>query len=692
MFAALASLDDESARERLAALVPELIRHNRLYHETDAAEIDDRTYDMLYRELELLESRFPEHIRDDSPTRRVGGAPVSHLEPFAHRVPMLSLSNAFSDDELRDFDTRVKRFLGDDAPEDVAYVVEPKLDGLAAELVYEEGALVGAGTRGDGLVGEDVLHNVVTIRDIPRTLAGDTSGFPSRLSVRGEIFYPLAGFAAMNQRRVAEGSKAFENPRNAAAGTVRQLDPAVAAQRPLTFFAHSFGEAEGVEPAPTHWEQLERIAQWGLPANPLNRRANGIEEVIRLIEELGGNRHDLAYEIDGAVVKVDDVDKQATLGAVTRSPRWAIAFKFPPPQVTTTLQHVGFQVGRTGAITPVAHLEPARVGGVTVSRATLHNQDQLVLLDIRIGDQVVIERAGDVIPRVVRAVPDDGHDARPKPVFPEACPECATPLLKDPEQAVIRCPNQLSCPAQLRAAVRHFASRRAMDIDGLGAKLVDQLVDRGMVKRVSDLFTLTRSQLTNLERMGGKSADNLLQALDVSKERPLNRCLTALGIPEVGESTARDLANHFRDIDALMAASTEELVAVHGIGEVVAEHVVKYFADGRFRAELARLRQLGVQFPALPPLPEASDDAEDAAPLLTGKTFVITGTLPTLDRAEAKSRILAVGGKVTGSVSSKTDFLVAGEKAGSKLSKAQELGVAVIDEAGLLALLTPPTP
>ena len=640
---AIAQMEPQAALERIQALVPELIRHNRLYHEEDAAEIDDRTYDLLYRELELLETRFPDAVRDDSPTLQVGGAPVSELRPFEHRIPMLSLSNAFSDEELREFDTRLKRLLGEDAPEELPFVVEAKLDGLAIELVYEDGQLVGAGTRGDGNVGEDVLHNVQTVRGIPSRLAGHE--LPTRLSIRGEVFYALDGFAAMNQRRLRAGEKAFENPRNAAAGTIRQLDPSVAASRPLDFLAHSFGEAEGVQPVHTHWEQFERIRQWGLPVNPLNHRCTGMNAVIARIAELAERRHGLPYEIDGAVVKVDDVAMQTRMGNVTRSPRWAIAFKFPPPQVTTRLQAVGFQVGRTGAITPVAHLEPARVGGVTVSRATLHNQDQLVLLDVRIGDNVIIERAGDVIPRVVQVVEDEDHAQRPQPQFPTVCPECATPLDRDPEQAVIRCPNQLSCPAQLRASVRHFASRGAMDIDGLGAKLVDQLVAKGLVKRMSDLYRLTRSQLTGLERVGGKSADNLLAALESSKERPLHRALVALGIPEVGEATARDLAEHFRSLPDLAGATEEQLLEVHGIGAIVAKKVQAFFADEGFAAELQRLREAGVQFPALPPRPERPDDSESVEASkpsgVAGKTFVLTGTLPTLDRGDAKARILA---------------------------------------------------
>lgn len=682
--ARVAELDEAGARARIDQLVPELHHHSELYHRHDAAIIDDRTYDLLYRELESLEARFPQLVREDSPTQRVGGTPVEGLAEFPHRVPMLSLANAFSSDELREFDARCRRFLGAAAPERIAYVVEPKLDGLAAELVYEGGKLVGAGTRGDGQVGEDILHNVKTMRSVPVRLRGDD--VPAWLSVRGEILFFLAGFEKMNAERVARGEKAFENPRNAAAGAVRQLDPRLAAERPLQFVAHSHGLAEGTEAAVSHTGWLARFRAWGLPTNELNRRVEGIEEVVAAIADLAERRDELPYEIDGAVVKVDDVELQEQLGFVTRSPRWAVAYKYPPPQVTTLLQRVTFQVGRTGAITPVANLQPVRVGGVTVGRATLHNEDQVRLLDLREGDRVVVERAGDVIPRVVRAVPDEGHAARPEIVFPTICPVCGGEIHRDPEEAVSRCTNRLSCPAQLVAGLRHFASRGAMDIEGLGQKIVDQLVDRGLVRHVSDLYRLTRPQLLTLERMGGKSADNLLGALEASKTRPLERCITALGIPTVGEATARDLARHFLTLDALLAASEEELLAVHGIGAIVAHEIALFFRDERHRAEIDALRSLGLLFTPVD-APAVSAQVVEA---VAGKTFVITGTLPTLERADAEARIQAAGGKTSGSVSKKTHFVVAGEKAGSKLAKAQELGVPVIDEATLLAMLGGP--
>lgn len=689
----LAELDLEAAAARVERLVPEIAHHDRLYHVEAAPVIDDRTYDLLFRELETLERRFPELVRPDSPTHRVGGPPVDGLVPFEHRVPLLSLGNVFELDGksgLDGFDDKLRTFLDKergDLPEALPYVIEPKLDGLAIELVYEDGLLVGAGTRGDGQVGEDVLHNVRTIRAIPQRLTADPP--PSRVSIRGEVLFTLAGFAAMNEARQQAGDKVFENPRNAAAGTLRQLDPTIAAARPLTFFAHSFGEIEGAEPSATHTEQLAIAAAWGLPVNPLNRRVDGIDAVKARVGELGELRHELPYEIDGAVIKIDRLDLQEILGFVTRSPRWATAFKYPPPEAITVLEDVGFQVGRTGAVTPVAHLRPVRVGGVTVSRASLHNKDHVEELDLRIGDEVVVVRRGDVIPKVERAVLDDDHADRPLPDFPTTCPECGTELAvkpaKDRKRTILQCPNTLSCPAQLRGGLRHWSGRGAMDVDGLGEKLVDQLVTVGLVSRISDLYTLKKHQLVQLERMGDTSADNLLDALEASKARPLDRALVGLGIPSVGEATARDLAQRFRTIDGLLPASVEQLVEVDGVDTWTAEQVRAFFDDPTHTDEIARLRELGVQF-----APVEMAEVEQGVDL-SGQTFVLTGTLPTLKRSEAKALLLAAGAKVTGSVSKKTSMVVAGEEAGSKLTKAAELGVPVIDEARLLELLGRPT-
>lgn len=673
------ALDRPAAEARLAALVPELNRHAKLYYTDDAPEIDDRTYDILYRELELLENRFPSLIRADSPTNRVGDAPLDGLEPFPHRVPMLSLANAFDAGEIRDFDGRCRKGLGEDAPETIRYAVEPKLDGLAMELVYVDGRLVGAGTRGDGQVGEDVLHVVKTIRTIPQQLHGED--LPSRISVRGEIYLTFEGFTAMNERLVAAGEEPKKNPRNAAAGTVRQLDPSVAAGRPLTFDAYAVGEVEGTDFPATHTEQLATLARWGLPVNPHNVVAEGPEAVQEAIVRLGELRLDLPYAIDGAVVKVDSIPLQEELGFRSKHPRWAIAYKYPAEEAETVLEEVTFQVGRTGAITPVANLQPVDVGGVTVSRATLHNEDQVRLLDVRPGSRVVVYRAGEVIPRVARVVVDAGHLERPEVVFPTACPECGSPVEREAEQAVLRCTNSVACPAQLRASLFHFGSRLAMDIEGLGQKIIDQLVDAGIVKRLSDLYRLTWEDLVGLDRMGGKSAENLLAALEQSKSRPLDRALTALGIREVGEATARDLARAMGSLEAIRAASEEDLLAIDGIGPTVAGRIRSFFGDERLSAEVDALLALGVRFP--------SSNTENVSPSvdLGGKTFVLTGTLPTLKRNEAKAMILAAGGKVTGSVSGKTDYLVAGEAAGSKLDKATALGVSILDEAALIALL-----
>lgn len=689
-----ASIDAADAPARHQALAAEIREHSRRYHTLDRPTIDDATYDLMVRELELLETRFPELAAPDSPTRRVGDAPIAALLPFRHEIPMLSLANAFDDDELRDFDTRVRDRL--DSPGPIAYVVEPKLDGLAMELVYADGVLVGAGTRGDGEVGEDVTHNARTIRNVPLRLHEAAHGVPTRLTIRGEVLYPLGGFAEMNRRREARGEKPFENPRNAAAGTMRQLDPRLAAERPLMFVAHSAGGCEGVELPGSHHEQLAVFAAWGFATNELNRLVRGIDAVLEAIAGLGARRHELPYEIDGAVVKVDSVTQQRALGFVTRAPRWAVAYKYPAAEVTTTLLGIDFQVGRTGVVTPVARLAPVRVGGVTVTNATLHNETFVRERDLRVGDPVVVKRAGDVIPRVDRRVDDDGHARRPEPVWPTTCPACGAtlePLDVDTgdEAKKIVCSNTLECPAQLRAGLRHFASRGAMDVAGLGEKIIDQLVGEGLVRRVSDVYGLDVATLAGLDRMGETSAAKLVAQLHASKERPLDRALVALGIREVGESTARDLARAFGTLDALLDAPVERIVKVPGIGAWVAAHVRRTLDDPHVRAELDRLRAAGVTFAPVRVTLDLDADPKQAAPSsdhpVRGRTFVLTGTLPSMDRAEAKARIEAAGGVVKGSVSKRTHYVVAGAEAGSKLTDAEALGVPVLDEAGLLALL-----
>jgi DNA ligase (NAD+) len=698
-----AAMGVDEARGRIEELVPELQHHARLYYEQDAPEIDDRSYDLLFLELSLLEERFPQLQRADSPTRRVGGAPVAGLEPFAHELPMLSLANAFEEQDLRDFESKRDdrgslrgglRYLLDRVgvalPEQLAFVVEPKLDGLALELVYEGGRLVGAGTRGDGAVGENVTHTIATVKNVPLSLRAP---FPRRLSVRGEVLYPLAGFLEMNARREARGDKPFENPRNAAAGTVRQLDPRVAARRPLCFFAHSLGWVQGADAPETESEALASFQAWGFEVTGLERSVVGIEEVIDAIAALGRARAELPFEIDGAVVKLDDIALQAELEATSHHPRWAIAYKYPAQRVRTVLEGVLHSVGRTGVITPVAALAPVKVGGVTVTRATLHNASFVEELGLRVGATVEIYRAGDVIPKVEKVVDDGLLAMRPAVAWPACCPDCGAPVRWEETEdkraertvRVLYCTNNVSCPAQLKRAVEHFAGRTAMDIEGLGSKLVDQLVAGGLVGRLSDLYRLEHGQLAGLERMGDRSAENLMEALERSKGQPLARVLFGLGIPQVGESTARDLALSFRSIEALMAADTEALEAVPDVGPKVAAAVIGAFATTAMQEEVRQLRALGVRFPE-EAAPAPSPDEGEPSPV-AGKTFVITGTLPSMKRSAAKSLLLDAGAKVAGSVSSKTDYLLAGADAGSKLTKAQGLGVAVIDEATLLAML-----
>lgn len=727
------ALNGAAAEARIETLTAELNRHSALYHRDGAPEISDREYDLLYRELEVLEARFPALARDDSPTRRVGAAPVPHLVPFPHRVPMLSLGNAFSPEELREWEARRNdsgkltgglllelQRAGIDAPGTLRYCVEPKLDGLAIELVYEDGVFLKAGTRGDGRTGEDVSHTLRVLGEtVPRRLSGSP---PPYLSVRGEVLFTLSGFEAMNAARAEAGEKTFENPRNAAAGTIRQLDPTAARERPLVFFAHSAGEGIDAEEVGSHSGLLARLASHGFVVHPENRVCEGIDEVLQAVEELGELRAGLDHEIDGVVIKVDDLGLQETLGFRTRTPRWATAYKYPPPRARTRLEDVEFSVGRTGAITPVAKVQPVRVGGVTVSSITLHNERHvcfpfaewttksgkarsrgLVGAPVRIGDRLEIYRAGEVIPRVDRVLEEEGREERPLVVFPEACPRCGHALEREPSPEHVEaerkgelafadphpneslfCPNRLGCPAQLESALQHFSSRLAMDIEGLGQKLVAQLVERGLVSRPSDLYTLDHATLAGLERMADKSARNLLAALDTSRARPLQNVLYALGIPLVGEATARDLASALGSIDRIMDATEDELVAISGIGPDVARRVLHFFADSRNREEVIRLKSVGVAFPEEQ---SAATSEEPVAAPLEGLTIVLTGTLSTMKRSEAKVALLALGAKVSGSVSKKTSFLVAGEAAGSKLTKAQDLGVPVLGEEGLATLL-----
>ena len=662
--------EQESVRQRIDELREQIRRYDHHYYVLDDPLVPDAEYDRQLAELVALEARYPELITADSPTQRVAGAPASGFVEVEHVVPMRSLGNAFSEAEVADFDRRARERLG---VASITYVAEPKLDGLAISLLYEDGVLVRAATRGDGERGEAVTHNVRTLRTVPLRLAGTP---PARLEVRGEVVMGHAGFEALNARLRAQGGKTFANPRNAAAGSLRQLDPAVAAQRPLEFFGYGVGLVEGGVLPPSQSETLAWLSELGLRVNPLWRQVEGVDGCLAYQHEIGERRDALPYEIDGVVYKVDRRDWQETLGYVARAPRWAIAHKFPAREELTRLLDVEFQVGRTGALTPVARLEPVAVSGVTVSNATLHNMDEVRRKDVRIGDSVVVRRAGDVIPEVVGVVierrPADAREI----TLPDHCPVCGSSVEQVEGEAVARCSGGLYCPAQRKEAIRHFASRRALDIEGLGERLIDQLVARGWVHDVADLYRLDAVALGALERMGERSAQNLVAALEASKQTTLARFLFALGIREVGEATARALANHFGSLDALIEASgdLERLQQVDDVGPVVAAHLHAFFAEPHNRDVIARLRTAGVVWLEGPPAPR------ETLPL-TGQTWVLTGTLESMSRDQAKARLEALGAKVAGSVSKKTTCVVAGRDAGSKLDKAQTLGVEVIDEA-----------
>ena len=651
------------AAARAAELRERLDYHNYRYYVLDDPEIPDVEYDRMFRELEELEAEHPELRTPDSPTQRVGGAPVEGFSEVRHLVPMLSLENAFTADELQAFDRRVRDRL--DTDEEISYAAETKLDGMAISLLYEDGHLVRGATRGDGQTGEDVTHNVRTVESIPLRLRGE--GHPPRLEVRGEIYMPKAGFARLNERLAASGSKTFVNPRNAAAGTLRQLDPKVAAQRPLEFFAYGVGYSEGAELPERHSEVLEMLKGWGVRVSPLNRVVQGAAGCQAYYDQMLGQRDELPYEIDGVVFKVDKRSQQQALGFVSRAPRWAVAFKFPAQEVTTVVRGVDFQVGRTGALTPVARLEPVFVGGVTVSNATLHNMDEIERKDVRIGDSVIVRRAGDVIPEVVRVL-HERRKGRPEPVeLPDKCPVCGSDVVRPEGQAVARCSGGLFCAAQRKEKLRHFASRRAMDIEGLGARIIEQLVEEGVdgkeIQTPADIYALTADELAGLERMGEKSAANLVASINRSKDTSFARFLFALGIPEVGEVTAASLARHFGNIDRLAQAEVEDLEAVPDVGPVIAQHVHEFFKQPHNMDVIAALRARGVDWPAI--------DSEPEVLPLAGKAFVLTGALETMTRDEARDRIQAAGGKVTGSVSGKTDYVVAGKGSSSKLDKAQ---------------------
>jgi len=661
---------------QVQALRAEIQEHNYRYYALDEPKIPDAQYDRLLRELQDLEARYPELITPDSPTQRVGQTPLSAFASVTHELPMLSLDNAFNEEELLAFDQRLRDRLQDGA--DIEYACEPKLDGIAVSLLYRDGLLVRGATRGDGATGEDITQNVRTIDSIPLRLRG--RGHPSVLEVRGEIYMPKSGFEKLNQRARERGDKLFVNPRNAAAGSLRQLDARISAERPLEMCAYSIGHVEGEMPG-RHSDILEALRNWGLKINAEMAVVQGIEACVDYYQKLGERRTQLSYDIDGIVFKVNRRDLQEELGFVARAPRWAIAYKFPAQEEVTELLDVEFQVGRTGAVTPVARLRPVFVGGVTVSNATLHNRDEIQRLGVKIGDTVIVRRAGDVIPQIVSVV----RDKRPKNArdieFPERCPVCASPVEVAPGEAVARCDGGLICPAQRKQAIKHFASRKALDIEGLGDKLVEQLVDRNAVQAVADLYHLSKDDLTALERMGDKSADNLLQALEDSKQTSLAKFIFALGIREVGEATARALAQYFGSLDELAKADAEQLQKVDDVGPVVAHFVAEFFEQTHNREAVESLRKAGVSWSEQAPVDR------DALPL-NGLTYVLTGSLEQLTRDQAKERLQALGAKVAGSVSKKTDYLVAGPGAGSKLKKAEELDVDILDEQGLLALLS----
>ena len=672
-------MSEDNVQSEIRALADLIREHNRHYYQEDKPQVSDAEYDRLFRKLQALEQANPHLILEDSPTQRVGAAPVSAFAKVTHDTPMLSLQNAMDEDEVREFDARVRRFLGGISGP-LEYACEPKFDGLAVGLVYEGGLLKVAATRGNGSVGEDVTANIRTIREIPLRLAGDPP--PGSLEVRGEVYMRIGDFESMNDRRASRGQSLFANPRNAAAGGLRQLDSTISGSRPLAFYAYAVGKSEPLKTV-SQSDTMALLREMGMPVSDLAATVEGIDGVVNYWKDLEARRDTLPFEVDGVVVKLNAFSQQEQVGALSRSPRWATACKFKPRQELTRVNDITIGVGRTGALTPTAELEPVNVGGVVVSRATLHNLDEVRRKDVRIGDYVWVQRAGDVIPEVVAPVPERRDGSEREFQMPESCPECGAEVELPDGEAVARCTGGFTCPAQVKEGIFHFGSRRAMDIDGLGEKLVDQLVEAKLVGSPADLFFLDLQSLMKLERMGQKSAENLMRGIDDSRGRPLERVVFALGIRLVGEHVARVLAEHFRSLDGIAGASLDELLKVHGVGEHVARSVYRYFRDERQREFLLRLMDGGVQFP---PVPEIKSEALDGITRhLEGMSFVFTGKLEAMTRDDGKRMVLERGGTVAGSVSAKTGFLVAGEKAGSKLAKAQSLGVTVLTETRFLA-------
>ncbi|MGV7960683.1 NAD-dependent DNA ligase LigA [Photorhabdus tasmaniensis] len=669
----------KSTAQQIENLRITLRHHEYLYHIMDAPEIPDAEYDRLMQELKTLEEQYPELITSDSPTQRVGAVPLTAFKQVRHEIPMLSLDNVFDEESYLAFDKRVRDRLKDD--QDLVVCCELKLDGLAVSLLYENGELVQAATRGDGTTGENITSNVRTIYAIPLRLTGEN--IPARVEIRGEVFIPQKGFEKLNEEARRTGAKVFANPRNAAAGSLRQLDPRITAKRPLTFFCHGVGVLEGGELPASHYERLIQFKKWGLPVSDKIKVCTDSQQVIDFYHDIENQRSTLGFDIDGVVIKVNSLELQKTLGFVARAPRWATAFKFPAQEQMTIVRDVEFQVGRTGAITPVARLEPVQVSGVTVSNATLHNADEIERLGLRIGDTVVIRRAGDVIPKVVGVVEDRRPQDSDEVVFPEHCPVCGADVERIEGEAVARCTGGLVCGAQRKEALRHFVSRRAMDVDGMGEKIIDQLVDKEYVETPADLFRLTAGKLTGLDRMGPKSAQNVVDALEKAKKTTFARFLYALGIREVGETTAANLAAHFGCMDKLRAADEDALKEVQDVGEVVAKHVVNFFSEPHNQKVIDDLiDNTGINWEQV-----VVTKAEKIDSPFAGKTIVLTGSLHQLSRDEAKDKLIALGAKVTGSVSKKTDLVIAGEAAGSKLVKANELNIPIIDEEEMIRLL-----
>jgi DNA ligase (NAD+) len=666
-------------RDRANDLKEQINRHNHRYYVLDDPEIPDAEYDKLFRELQSLEEQLPDLITSDSPTQRVGAAPLKEFGEVTHAIPMLSLANAFNDEEMLSFGSRIAGLLDSENADSLEFTAEPKLDGLAISLRYEQGKFVQGATRGDGVSGEDVTQNIRTIQSIPLALTG--KDYPQVLEVRGEVFMSKDGFLNLNENQQATGAKSFANPRNAAAGSLRQLDSKITATRPLEFYAYGVGEVQGGMLADKQSKRLEQLKSWGIRVSSEVKTVKGVTKgCLGYYDNISQRREQLGYEIDGVVFKINSVDQQEELGFVSRAPRWAIAQKFPAQEALTTINAIDVQVGRTGTITPVARLEAVEVGGVIVTNATLHNQDEIERLDVRVGDTVVIYRAGDVIPKVASVV----KERRPKKTkrfkMPQQCPECGSEVERAEDEAATRCTGGLFCPAQRKNSIKHFNSRRAMDLDGVGDKLVDQLVDKGLIENAADQYSLTKKQLAELDRMAEKSADNVIEALEKSKATTLARFIFALGIRDVGEATAHNLAQYFADLDAVMTTNEEALQEVPDIGPIVAHHLVSFFKQKHNKQVIKKLLKAGVHWPAV--AQQKSSDSE-----LAGKTFVITGTLVSIKRNELKDKLQKLGAKVTASVSKNTDYVVVGAEPGSKYDKAKKLGVEILKEKEILELI-----